>query len=227
MKAMILAAGRGLRMRPLTDEIPKPLLAIADKPFIVHQLLKLADAGIQDIVINVSYRAKQIIETLGNGHRYGVKLEYSFEPTALETGGGILQALPLLGNDPFIVLSSDIWTDYPLQELYSQSLGFQQGSVQAHLVLVDNPSFHPKGDFHLQANTLLALNGTPKLTFASFGIYDPRLFEHCKTEAFPLSKLLYAAIDEKKITGEHYQGSWFNVGTLKELTRLDNYLKQQ
>ena len=224
MKAMILAAGRGLRMRPLTDEIPKPLVSMADTPFIVHQLLKLADAGIKDIVINVSYRAKQIIETLGSGHRYGVTIEYSFEPTALETGGGIVQALPLLGNDPFIVLSSDIWTDYPLEKL-SQHL---PPWSQAHLVLVDNPSFHPEGDFHLQADQRLALHKSPKLTFASFAIYRPTLFTGRKSEpAFPLSELLRTYINEKKITGEHYQGSWFNVGTLQELTRLENYLRPE
>lgn len=223
MKAMILAAGRGLRMRPLTDEIPKPLVRIANKPFIVHQLLKLADAGIKDIIINVSYRAKQIIETLGNGHRYGVTLEYSFEPIALETGGGIVQALPLLGNDPFIVLSSDIWTSYPLEKL-SQCL---LPMAQAHLVLVDNPSFHPEGDFHLQANQLLALQGLPKLTFASFAIYRPTLFAGRKPGPFPLSEVLRDYIKEKKVTGEHYQGSWFNIGTLQELNYLDSYLKQE
>jgi N-acetyl-alpha-D-muramate 1-phosphate uridylyltransferase len=221
MKAMILAAGRGSRMQPLTDEIPKPLIPIANKPIIAHQLLKLADAGIKDIIINVSYRPKQIIETLGNGHRYGVKIEYSFEPTALETGGGIFQALTLLGNEPFIVLSSDIWTDYPLEKLPQHLLS----TMQAHLVLVDNPSFHPKGDFYLQSNKRLALEGTPKLTFASFGVYHPSLFAHCKPKAFPLAELLYPAINAGKITGEYYQGTWFNVGTLEELTRLDNYLK--
>ncbi len=225
MKAMILAAGRGLRMRPLTDEIPKPLVTIANKPLIAHQLLKLADAGIKDIVINVSYRAKQIIETLGNGHHYGVTIEYSFEPTALETGGGIVQALPLLGNEPFIVLSSDIWTDYPLEKL-SQHLPLP--SAQTHLVLVDNPHFHPEGDFHLQSDQFLALHKSPKLTFANFAIYRPSLFAGRRPELpFPLSELLRVAIDEKKVTGEYYSGCWFNVGTLQELARVDSYLQKR
>ncbi|MES2998128.1 MAG: nucleotidyltransferase family protein [Pseudomonadota bacterium] len=247
MKAMILAAGRGLRMRPLTDEIPKPLLPIVGRPFIAHQLLKLADAGIQDIVINVSYRAKQIIEALKNGHRYGVNIEYSFEPTALETGGGICQALPLLGSDPFIVLSADIYTNYPIEKLACQTLDSLQGT-QAHLILVDNPSFHPKGDFHLLPNDLLTLTGSPKLTFASFAIFRPTLFENYipkhvspdvqqhhilkgegyKSESFPLSAVLYKGINEEKVTGEYYQdGIWFNVGTLNELQRLEHYLKQK
>ncbi len=220
---MILAAGRGSRMRPLTDEIPKPLLPIANKPFIVHQLLKLADAGLKDIVINVSYRAKQIIDALGNGHLYGVNLEYSFEPAALETGGGICQALPFLGSDPFLVISADIWTAYPLEKLSQHKLG----TAQAHLILVDNPDFHPRGDFHLLPNKLLDLNGSPKFTFANLGIYHPELFKDCKPQAFPLSEIFNKRINEKKITGEHYQGSWFNVGTLNELTRLDSYLKQE
>lgn len=223
MKTIILAAGRGSRMRPLTDEIPKPLLPIANKPFIVHQLLKLADAGLKDIVINVSYRAKQIIGALGNGHHYGVNLEYSFEPSALETGGGICQALPFLGEDPFLVISADIWTEYPLEKLSQHKLG----TAQAHLILVDNPDFHPEGDFHLLPNKLLDLNGSPKFTFANLGIYHPDLFKDCKPQAFPLSDIFHKRINEKKITGEHYQGSWFNVGTLNELTRLDSYLKQE
>lgn len=222
MKAMLLAAGRGSRMQPLTNKIPKPLLPIAGQPFIAHQLLKLANANIKEIVINVSYRAQQIKETLGNGHNYGVNIEYSDEPKVLDTGGGIRQALPLLGNDPFLVLSADIWTDYPLEKLSQHLIA----SAQAHLVLVDNPSFHPEGDFHLQTNKYLALQGLPKLTFASFGIYRPNLFKQYQPGGFPLAKVLSAGINETRITGEYYQGSWFNVGTLNELERLEHYLKK-
>ncbi len=222
MKAMLLAAGRGSRMQPLTNKIPKPLLPIAGQPFIAHQLLKLANANIKEIVINVSYRAQQIKETLGNGHNYGVNIEYSDEPKVLDTGGGIRQALPLLGNDPFLVLSADIWTDYPLEKLSQHLIA----SAQAHLVLVDNPSFHPEGDFHLQTNKYLALQGLPKLTFASFGIYRPSLFKQYQPGGFPLAKVLSAGINETRITGEYYQGSWFNVGTLNELERLEHYLKK-
>lgn len=224
MKAMLLAAGRGSRMRPLTNKIPKPLLPIAGKPFIVHQLLKLANANIKDVVINVSYHAEQIKEALGNGHDYGVDIKYSNEPIVLDTGGGILQALPLLGNNPFLVLSADIWTNYPLEKL---SHHLFRDAAQAHLVLVDNPNFHPKGDFHLQNDTFLTLDELPKLTFASFGIYHPSFFKGYKAGRFPLAEVFQKRIKEKKVTGEYYQGNWFNVGTLDELKRLDDYLKQK
>lgn len=223
MKAMILAAGRGLRLRPLTDTIPKPLISVADIPLIVHQIIKLAKIGIKEIVINVSYQAKQIISTLGDGHSYGVNIVYSYEPTALETGGGICQALPILGPDPFIVLSADIWTDFPLAKLITHSLSH---FALAHLILVDNPSFHPQGDFYLANNDLLSLDQTPtKLTFANMGIYHPALFNG-KSGTFPLSSVLYEYIAEKKITGESYQGLWFNIGVPTELERLTHYLKQ-
>ena len=224
MKAIILAAGRGLRLRPLTDSPHKPLLSIANKPLILHQVLKLAKIGIKEIIINVSYQAKQIIETLGDGHAYGVKIDYSFEPTALETGGGICQALSILGSNSFIVLSADIWTDFPLERLLSHSLN---KSTLAHLILVNNPSFHPQGDFHLIQNNLLSLEGTSaKFTFASLGVYHPDLFSN-KSGTFPLSSLLYKYIAEKKITGECYQGLWFNIGTPTELERLNAYLEQK
>lgn len=221
---MILAAGRGLRLRPLTDKTPKPLIPVADKPLIVHQVLKLAKIGIKEIVINVSYQAKQIIDVLGDGHAYGVKIDYSFEPIALETGGGICQALPILGPEPFIVISADIWTDFPLEKLLSHSLS---NFALAHLVLVNNPIFHPQGDFHLTNSSLLSLDQTStKLTFASLGVYDPALFKG-KSGSFPLSSVLYEYIAEKKITGESYKGLWFNIGTPTELERLDSYLKQK
>jgi len=209
MKAMILAAGRGLRLRPLTDKTPKPLILVANQPLIVHQVLKLAKIGIKEIVINVSYQAKQIIDTLGDGRTYGIKIDYSFEP---------------LGSDPFIVISADIWSDFPLECLLSHSL---DSFALAHLILVDNPSFHPQGDFHLTQSGLLSLDNTSsKFTFASLGIYHPNLFRR-KSGAFPLSSLLYEYIAEKKITGEYYQGLWFNIGTPTELERLDEHLKQK
>ncbi len=222
MKAMILAAGRGSRMRPLTDELPKPLVPIAGKPLVAHQLLKLAACGVTEIVMNLSYRAEQIKQALGDGQCYGVHLNYSFEPTVLETGGGICQALPLLGPEPFIVLSADIWTDYPLERLVKKNLG----SAQAHLVLVDNPNFHHYGDFHLAGDGFLAVNPQPKLTFANLGLYHPQLFENYRVETFPLSKVLYSGIEQQKISGEHYVGPWFNVGTVNELQRIETYLKQ-
>jgi N-acetyl-alpha-D-muramate 1-phosphate uridylyltransferase len=224
VKAMILAAGRGLRLRPLTDKTPKPLILVAKQPLIVHQVLKLAKIGIKEIVINVSYQAKQIIDTLGDGQAYGVKIEYSFEPTALETGGGICQALSILGSNPFIVISADIWTDFPLKQLITHSLN---SFALAHLILVDNPSFHPQGDFHLTPSGLLNLDdASSKFTFASLGIYHPALFQG-KSGAFPLSSILYEYIAQKKITGEHYKGLWFNIGTPTELERLTKHLKQK
>lgn len=224
MKAMILAAGRGLRLRPLTDKIPKPLISVANQPLIIHQVLKLAKIGIKEIIINISYQAKQIIDTLGDGLTYGVKIEYSFEPTALETGGGICQALPILGSGPFIVLSADIWTDFPLERLITHSLN---PPILAHLILVDNPSFHPQGDFNLSSSSLLNLDvASNKSTFASLGIYHPALFQG-KSGAFPLSSLLYEYIAEQRITGEYYKGPWFNIGTPTELERLGEYLKQK
>ncbi len=227
MKAMILAAGRGLRMRPLTDKTPKPLLVVAGHPFIGHQLLTLAAAGIRDVVINVSYRAKQIMQALENGHRYGVNIVYSFEPTALETGGGIFQALPLLGNDPFMVLSADIYTDYPISKLVSHTLDSAQ-NIKAHLVLIDNPSFHPAGDFHLLPDQFLTLTGTPKLTFANVAICHPTLFQNHTEGWFPLVQVFHKSINERKLTGEHYQnGIWFNVGTVEELRRLEHYLEKK
>ncbi|OJA01000.1 mannose-1-phosphate guanyltransferase [Rickettsiella grylli] len=223
MKAMILAAGRGLRLRPLTDKKPKPLISVNNQPLIVHQVMKLANIGIKTIVVNVSYQAKQIIETLGDGKAYGVNIEYSFEPTALETGGGICQALTLLGRDPFMVISADIWTDFPLKKLLSHRL--ETGAL-AHLILVDNPRFHPQGDFHLTHTGLLDLNPSNKLTFANLGIYHPNLFQG-KSGIFPLSSLLYQSIAEKKITGEYYKGLWFNIGTPTELEHLNDYLRQK
>ena len=227
MKAMILAAGRGLRMGSLTDKLPKPLIPIAGQPVIAHQLLKLAKAGVREIVINVSYRAEQIMATLGKGDHYGVSIEYSYEPSALETGGGIVNALSLLGAEPFMVLSADIYTNYPLERLLNLNLGH----THAHLVLVDNPSYHEVGDFHLQQDTFLNLTQSPKLTFANLGVYHSRLFQDYKTAVFPLSKVLKQAILQQKITGEYYtdqppqQAIWFNLGSADELKKLEIHLK--
>lgn len=239
MKAMILAAGRGERMRPLTDNIPKPLLPIAGKPLIAYHLIALANAGIRQVVINLAYLGQQIQNTLGDGHNYGVHIDYSFEPQVLETGGGIYQALPLLGSEPFIVLSADIWTDYPLQRLL-QRLPHSFNGL-AHLVMVDNPEFHPHGDFCLHNGLLYndplsvvnkttgnITNGTTdnttdkpsKLTFANIGIYRPELFQHCQAGVFPLINVLNPAIADGKISGEYYQGDWANLGTPRQWQQL-------
>lgn len=203
MKALILAAGRGERLRPLTDETPKPLLPLAGAPLIVHHIKRLTAAGISEIIINVSYQADKITKTLGDGRAWGAKLTFSYEPTALESGGAVLQALPLLGNSPFIVMSADIFTDYPFQQLMKSV-----DPYLAHLVLASDPNF--KADFHLQGD-VLQNHGTPKYTYANMGCYHPHLFAGLTPHRFPLGDLLRAAVDKQQLSGELYQGIWENV----------------
>lgn len=219
MKAMILAAGRGERMRPLTDALPKPLLPVAGQPLIVHHIKRLAASGIKEIVINVCYRAEQLQQTLGAGSQYGVNLTYSYETQALETGGGILQALPLLGEQPFIVLNGDIWTDYPFQQLINLPLN----TYLAHLILVNNPLHHPAGDFYLHHHELVSM-GEARLTFAGMGLYHPALFKECTPGAFRLAPLLASAIAKQQISGEHYQGEWIDIGTPERWAQLEQTL---
>lgn len=214
MKAMILAAGRGARMGALTDNLPKPLLDVGGKPLIAHQLIALSQIGVKEIVINLSYLAEKIRAAIGNGMQYGVSIEYSYEPEALETGGGIYKALPLLGPDPFLVISGDIWTDYPFEKLAAKL-----NDHLAHLILVDNPSYHLEGDYSLK-NGKVSRQGSEKFTFASMGIYHPDLFKNCRPGFFRLTEVLNPAIDAGKIGGEHYRGEWVNVGTREEWERL-------
>lgn len=214
MRAMILAAGRGERMGALTDNIPKPLLRVADHYLIEYTINQLARANIREIVINVSYHGEQIKAALGNGERYGVQLVYSEEAERLETGGGIFKALPLLGDKPFVVLSSDIITDYPLANLPANPQGL------AHLVLVNNPVFHPRGDFGMRSN-IIDKQATPTFTFANIGVYNPALFADCEPGHFPLNRLLFPAIERQQITGELYQGLWYNVGTPDTLQEIN------
>lgn len=212
MRAMILAAGRGTRMGHLTDSVPKPLLPIGDHYLIEHIILNLKKANISDIVINVAYKGEQIKKALGNGSRYNVQLAFSEEKEpGLETGGGILKALPLLGNSPFLVISGDIITDYPFSQLPTIPLGL------AHLVMVNNPSFHPEGDFVLYENGILRREKKSALTFANIGIYHPSLFAQHSVGRFPLIDLLIPAAQQGTLTGEHYQGKWFNITTPTEL----------
>jgi MurNAc alpha-1-phosphate uridylyltransferase len=211
MKAMILAAGRGERMRPLTDDTPKPLLRIGGQTLIEHHIHALAQAGFTELVINHAHLGEQIVAALGDGNAYGVEIRYSAEtPAALETGGGIFNALPLLGEAPFLVLNADIWTDFPLAELPRQIEGL------AHLVLVDNPEHHAQGDFSLSAGQV-SQRGPAMLTFGGIGVYSPELFSACTAGAFPLAPLLRQAMDENRVSGEHYQGSWFDIGTPERL----------
>lgn len=217
MRAMILAAGRGKRMGELTRDTPKPLLIVGGKYLIEYSIESLVASGIQEIIINVSYLADQIKAAIGDGSRYGASIYYSYEAEPLETGGGIMQALPQLGPDPFIVMSSDIVSDYHLKRLPKKLLGL------AHLVMVDNPPFKPQGDFGFK-ESYLDLDAKPTYTFANIGMYHPELFAGYEVVHFPLSKVLFPAIKNQLITGEHIQDSWYNVGSQIELLALERYL---
>ncbi len=219
MKAMILAAGRGERMRPLTDHTPKPLLPAGGKPLIVHHIERLAAAGLRDIVINHAHLGEQIETALGNGAGLGVNIAYSpeGEGRALETGGGIYKALTLLGPDPFLVINADIWTD-----LDFANLTLAPGDL-AHLVLVDNPPHHPKGDFVLSHGRVLT-NGDSRLTFSGIGVYHPALFAGCTPGAFPLAPLLRSAMTRGLVGGSHHRGMWIDIGTPQRLADLDRML---
>jgi MurNAc alpha-1-phosphate uridylyltransferase len=218
MKAMLLAAGRGERMRPLTDHTPKPLLKAGGKTLIEHRIASLAAAGFRDLVINHAHLGTQIEAYLGNGERYGVRITWSREPDgALETGGGIFQALPWLDGDCFLVVNADIWTDYPFARLARPISGL------AHLVLVDNPPQHPQGDFVLQGTRVLSA-GTPRLTFSGIGVYHRDLFRGCQAGRFPLAPLLRVAMEGDRVSGEHYTGAWRDIGTPERLAELDRAL---
>lgn len=220
MKAMILAAGRGERMRPLTDQTPKPLLKVGGKALIEYHLDNIKRAGIDEVIINHAWLGQQIETALGAGRRYGLRIEYSREGEALETAGGIQRALTLLGDEPFIAINGDIWTDYPLQSLPPLPTGL------AHLVLVDNPPQHPAGDFMLQAGRLLP-EGDNCLTFSGIGLYRPELFAGLAPGKSPLAPLLRAAMTRGEVTGEYYSGRWFDIGTPERLQELDQLLAGQ
>lgn len=218
MKAMILAAGRGERMRPLTDRAPKPLLRAGGKTLIEYHIEALAGAGYRELVINHAHLGDQLVDYLGDGRRYGVHIRYSAEPRgALETGGGIRNALALLGEDAFLVVNGDIWTDYPFARLDTEPAGL------AHLVMVDNPPHHRQGDFAL-VDGLLRERGERLLTFSGIGVYRPALFADQPAVAFPLAPLLRAAMQRGAVTGEHYGGRWLDIGTPERLAELDRLL---
>ncbi len=218
MRAMILAAGRGERMRPLTDHTPKPLLPVAGMPLIEHHIRALAAAGIRELVINHAHLGAQIEARLGDGSDWGVRIRYSPEPPgALETGGGILNALPLLGARPFALINGDVWTDFPLRRL----LALEPNSC--HLVMVNNPPHHRQGDFCLR-NGHLHLQGEPRLTYSGIGVFHPRLFEECDPGRFPLLPLLQKAMNEGTATGELHSGRWIDVGTPERLRAVEEAL---
>ncbi|HVN99292.1 MAG TPA: nucleotidyltransferase family protein [Steroidobacteraceae bacterium] len=212
---MVLAAGRGERLRPLTDATPKPLLAVRGKPLIVWHLEALARAGVRDVVINVSWRGAQLRSALGDGSRYGLRIHYSDESAlALEVGGGIFNALPLLGAEPFLVVNGDTFTDVDFARL---RIGPRP---LAHLVLVDNPEHHPEGDFALR-DGLVEASGAPRLTYAGIGVFRPELFAGCAPGRFPLLPLLQAAIAQRRLSGERHAGAWTDVGTVARLAALN------
>jgi MurNAc alpha-1-phosphate uridylyltransferase len=230
-KAMILAAGRGERMRPLTDTLPKPLLQAGGKPLIEYHLENLARADFAEVVINHSHLGQMIEAALGGGERYGVSIRYSPEPAALETAGGIAQALPLLRNEseaqPFLVINADIYCEFDFARLLPVlwHMRANPDKALAHLVLVDNPAHHAAGDFVLDSGSV-ALTGKDKLTFSGIGVYQPELFrEVVPGAAAKLAPLLCQAIALGKISGEHYPGVWVDVGTPERLRLLDARLK--
>jgi MurNAc alpha-1-phosphate uridylyltransferase len=221
MKAMIIAAGRGVRMRPLTDTTPKPLLPLGGKPLIVWQLEKLARAGFAEVVINHAHLGQLIEAALGDGSRFGLSIRYSAEGVALETAGGIAQALPLLGAEPFLAINADIYSDYD----FSALTGLQLDDRLAHLVLVDNPPQHPRGDFALEAGQVREGAG-PMLTFSGIGVYAPHLFSGIPADAkVPLAPLLRKAMAAGRVSGEHYRGRWHDIGTAERLAALDAELR--
>lgn len=215
-RAMILAAGRGERMRPLTDNRPKPLLQVGGKPLIEHHLAALASAGIGDVVINLAWQGEKLRSALGSGERFGIAIHYSDEgATALETGGGIFQALPWLVPGPFIVINGDIWTDWRVHGQLAMG-----AHDLAHLVLVPNPAHHPQGDFGLAGSRLVEAPGA-QFTFSGIGLYREEFFAGCRPGAFPLLPLFKRAIRDGRISGEVHCGRWYDVGTPERLATLD------
>jgi len=217
MKAMILAAGEGRRLRPLTETTPKPLLKAGNHCLIEYHLLALKKIGISEVIINLSYLAENISSFLGDGARYGLKLRYSFEPIMLGTGGGIFNALSLLGKEPFLLISADIWSDYAYSDVLLHS------NNEAHLVLVENPDYHTRGDYGLDAAGMV-VRVAPLYTFAGIAKINPKIFSHSAVGNFSIAPLIEASIAKQKVSGELFHGAWFNVGTLQELEKLNKHL---
>jgi MurNAc alpha-1-phosphate uridylyltransferase len=222
MKVMILAAGRGERLRPLTDHTPKPLVHAGNQRIIEYLIDALVQSGFKDIVINYAHLGEQFPQALGDGKKYGAHITYSPElDGGLETAGGIINALPLLGDEPFLVVNGDIWTDYD----FSKLSGFELESTSVgHLVMVNNPAHNTSGDFALNNEGQVRLDGDPKFTFSGIGIYRPSLFAGLDNSKRPLKPIFNQAIAEQKLSGELYQGEWSDIGTLERLQQLEDSL---
>lgn len=213
---MLLAAGRGERLRPITDTLPKPLVEVAGKPLIVYHLEALARAEVRDVVINLSWLGEKIRASLGDGSRYGVRIAYSEEgPVPLEAGGGIHRALPLLGPDPFLVVNSDVWTDMD----FSRVPTLEEGA-EARLLLAPNPPHHPRGDFGLEGDFVVEREAG-RFTYTGVGLYRPEFFAGCAPGKFPLLPLLRRAIAARRLRGEVYRGEWLDIGSPERLAWLD------
>lgn len=226
--AMILAAGKGERMRPLTDHTPKPLLPVGGKPLILWHLEKLAKAGFQRIIINHAHLGDQIEEILGDGEAFGVELRYSREGEPLETAGGIATALPLIEGEIFPVVNGDVFCDYDFARLGGIMARMQGENTLAHLVLVDNPLHHPKGDFELEGEKVLDRVSAHSLTFSGLGVYRRELFASIAPwKKAPLAPLLKQAMQQGRVTGEHFRGRWMDVGTPERLRELDREICNQ
>lgn len=218
MKCMLLAAGLGERLRPITDKIPKPLVKIAGKPLIEYHLENLKSAGFKEVVINLSHLGEMIEQHLGDGARFNLQIEYSHEGSKpLETAGGIIHALPLLGNAPFLVLNADIWCDHSL------SFASLPKDKLAHIVLIDNPAHNEKGDFVYEFGKVYN-SGKHHLTFSGMGIYHPKFFKECTTGKLALAPILRNAIDQELVSAEYFTGKWFDIGTQDRLAETERYV---
>lgn len=226
IKAMILAAGRGNRLRPLTDKMPKPLVHLAGKPLIEYHLEKLAASGVQEVVINHAWLGHKIEETLGDGSRWGLKIQYSPEPEGgLETAGGIINALSLLGTDPFLVINGDVYCDYDFASLIqvAKTMRFSESNRLAHLVLVPSPEHNAKGDFGLNQDHQVEQEGT--LTFAGLSVLHPKLFENMQVDFIRLAPILRQAMQKGLVSGELEEGMWSDIGTIERLQQTEQQLQ--
>ncbi|MDB2705697.1 nucleotidyltransferase family protein [Pseudomonadota bacterium] len=222
MKVIILSAGRGDRLRPLTDHTPKPLLKAGDKRLIEYTIHSLVTAGFTDIVINTAYLSEQFPIALGNGEAYGATISYTTEGiNGLETAGGIINALPLLGDEPFLVVNGDIWTDFPFEQLHALTLA---PSKLGHLVFVNNPVHNPNGDFSLLSGNVVD-GGENKVTYSGIAVFHPDLFKLYDVQKMALKPVLLTAISKRQLSGRLYEGQWSDIGTAARLEELIRYIE--